>query len=352
MARRTGCASVLVVGGGSTIEVAKSIATLLSSKVNAETLTNPSTREAIIAQAISTAAAAAPMIAVPTTFHGCVAASSNKTYLTDATEGSVFEMSEPSSDRLNGAGGVHVVVDSTLLASSSPIICAEGAISSLARVSDALLINEGGTDTIGHDGGTALGELLGTLKNVLDESFQLYDNNLTSMASWVGDNEENVSEQYGAIGCVVGSCISLGGPGITQSMARVVASNYNVSFGQACAIVLPQVCAIQMARSRKGSDATRGAADVHAATVCFGSGSGSDPTMFQAFDRVRSHVLIPKPSTEELKELTTAVLMDASFKQAVSEDNGKKTWTRSVVADLLEESFAFLENTKEKEAKV
>ena len=40
MARRTGCASVLVVGGGCTIEVAKSIAMLLPSSINAQSLSD------------------------------------------------------------------------------------------------------------------------------------------------------------------------------------------------------------------------------------------------------------------------------------------------------------------------
>jgi alcohol dehydrogenase class IV len=355
MARRTGCASVLVVGGGSTIDVAKNIATLLSSNVAAETLTNPATRDAILAEALHPTSSSphtqttpptptTPVIAVPTSFHGCVAASSTKTYATDAQEGAVIELS---SDRLDLSGGVHVVVDPTLLATSSPMTCAEGAVSSLARLSDALLINEGGKDDIGEDGGVALGELLSTVKYLLDESFSLYDNRLPLMSNWVKtyEQEESIMEQYGAIGCVVGSCISLGGPGITQSMARVVASNYNVSFGQACAVLLPHICQIQMDRLNAlgNEEAKRGVA-VHVENVQF-----REQTMYQAFERIRSHVLLPKPSMDELKELTTSIMMDECFKQAVVEDNGGKTWTRKVVGALLDDSFEFLISEAEEE---
>jgi len=225
--------------------------------------------------------------------------------------------------------------------------CAEGAVSSLARLSDALLINEGGKDDIGEDGGVALGELLSTVKYLLDESFSLYDNRLPLMSNWVKtyEQEESIMEQYGAIGCVVGSCIRSGGPGITQSMARVVASNYNVSFGQACAVLLPLICQIHMVRLNAlgNEEAKRGVA-VHVENVQF-----REQTMYQAFERIRSHVLLPKPSMDELKELTTSIMMDECFKQAVVEDNGGKTWTRKVVGALLDDSFEFLISEAEEE---
>ena len=195
MAKRTGCASVLVVGGGSTIEVAKSIAQLLTSGVTPQSLTEPSSREAKIRTIIQkNEQAAAPIIAVPTSFHGCVAASSNRTYLSDPLEGSVLNMA---GDHLDRSGGVHVVIDPNLLRQSSPMTCAEGAISSLARLSDTLLVNEGGEDDIGRDDGQALGELVGSIKEILDISFDLYDQGVVSMASWkskIDDKDKPINE--------------------------------------------------------------------------------------------------------------------------------------------------------------
>jgi len=347
MARRTGCASVLVVGGGCTIEVAKSIATLLPSTINPQLLMEPSTRDKLISDvtggtAVGTAAAA-PMIAVPTTFHGCVAASSNRTYLSDPLEGAVMDMS---SDHLDRAGGIHVVIEPSILRQSSPLTCAEGAISSLARLSDAVLINEGGADDIGKDGGRALGELLGSVKDLLNIFFDLHDRGQPSMASWTKllEEEEDICEQYGAIGCVIGSCISLGGPGITQSIARVVTSNYNVSFGQACALVLPHVIKIQLERSSTydaSSMSARGA-EVHRENVSF-DGNQQGSNIYSAFGRIRNRVVIPTPSDDDLKELTSAVMMDNCFQNAVEEDNGKEDWTRATIANLLKATFAYLQ---------
>jgi alcohol dehydrogenase class IV len=352
MAKRTGCASVLVVGGGSTVEVGKSIATLLTGKASAETLRNPSTREDIIKESLQQKLSntkVTPIIAVPTSFHGCVAASSNKTFLTDPQEGSVFEMS---GNYLDHSGGVKVVVDPSLLSLSTPMICAEGAISSLARLSDAMLANESAAQGIGRDGGIALGELISSLKYLLDESFSLHDQNKPSLSNWISkrkkgeEKEEHISEQYGAIGCVIGSCISLGGPGITQAMARVIMSNYNLSFGQACGILLPQVINIQTNRIHENQwlEGLSGL-KMHQETVDFQEGG-----IHEAFERVRKGVFIPKPSTGELNELTTSIMMDDCFKQSVIDDNGKNTWTRNVVNDILVKSFDFLIELKDENA--
>ena len=333
MAKRTGCASVLVVGGGSTIEVAKSIAQLLTSGVTPQSLTEPSSREAKIRTIIQkNEQAAAPIIAVPTSFHGCVAASSNRTYLSDPLEGSVLNMA---GDHLDRSGGVHVVIDPNLLRQSSPMTCAEGAISSLARLSDTLLVNEGGEDDIGRDDGQALGELVGSIKEILDISFDLYDQGVVSMASWkskIDDKDkdifgrkiedEDICEQYGALGCVIGSCISLGGPGITHSIARVIASNYNVSFGQACALILPHIINIQMDRSsqdtsrNKNGMAAKGM-KVHLENISFEK--DQDGTMYGSFGRVRAQTYIANPSADDLKELTSAIMMDECFKQGECE---------------------------------
>ena len=379
MARRTGCASVLVVGGGCTIEVAKSIAMLLPSSINAQALSDSGTTrdQAILNVVAAKEQAASPVVAVPTTFHGCVAASSNRTFLTDAAEGAVLNLS---GDHLDRSGGVHVVVDPTLLRQSSPLVCAEGAISSLARISDSLLVNTGGKDDIGHDGGAALGELLATVKELLSTSFALHDGRHPSMGSWTRtaaasnesnvvvkgevkeEEEEDICERYGAIGCVIGSCVSLGGPGVTQTIARVVASNYNLSFGQACALVLPHVVGVQLERaeSHEEEEERRGAR-IHRSILDefefefeekggeSSSSSSSSRTMYDAFQRVRRQVRVPRPSEDNLKELTTSIMLDPSFKEAVEDENGAQTWTRKIIGDMLEASFEFLPELEEEE---
>jgi alcohol dehydrogenase class IV len=368
---------VLVVGGGCTIEVAKSIAMLLPSSINAQALSDSGTTrdQAILNVVAAKEQAASPVVAVPTTFHGCVAASSNRTFLTDAAEGAVLNLS---GDHLDRSGGVHVVVDPTLLRQSSPLVCAEGAISSLARISDSLLVNTGGKDDIGHDGGAALGELLATVKELLSTSFALHDGRHPSMGSWTRtaaasnesnvvvkgevkeEEEEDICERYGAIGCVIGSCVSLGGPGVTQTIARVVASNYNLSFGQACALVLPHVVGVQLERAesheeeeeRRGARIHRSILDEFEFEEKGGessSSSSSSRTMYDAFQRVRRQVKVPRPSEDNLKELTTSIMLDPSFKEAVEDENGAQTWTRKIIGDMLEASFEFLPELEEEE---
>ena len=61
---------------------------------------------------------------------------------------------------------------------------------------------------------------------------------------------------------------------------------------------------------------------------------------------------VPRPSEDNLKELTTSIMLDPSFKEAVEDENGAQTWTRKTIGDMLEASFEFLPELEEEEEEV
>jgi hypothetical protein len=103
---------------------------------------------------------------------------------------------------------------------------------------------------------------------------------------------------------------------------------------------------LERAERQENKEGRRGA-DIHRQVLDMFDEDGG--TMYDSFQRVRMQVAVPRPLSENLKELTTSIMLDPSFKEAAADENGTKTWTRKIIFEILESSFSFLPSMEEGE---
>lgn len=362
MARRTGCGSVVVVGGGCTVEIGKAIAALLPSSVSPGSLLSPAKgRGERLAESASTAGPTVDVVAIPTTLHACAAASSTRTWLVDPAEGQVIALDEGYHFK---DLPVHCVLDPRLLKECHPSVCAHGALSTLARISDSLLAPAAAhiDDNNGDSDDGALLDLMGQTHLVVRKVLAMEASGAKDMRAQVkievGDAvleekeagegvAEDICEQYAALGCIAGRCVSVDGPGPVHALARVVSASYNLSFGQACALLLPEVAALQIQRGSANEATVAALTRMYAAGS---SGTGGDTVgvpelLAEMTQRVRDDLRgrLPELGKEDIGELAFSALADASFKDAVNGDGGMKNWNRKLVEGVFKDAFRFLE---------
>ncbi len=367
MARRTGCGSVVVVGGGCTVEIGKAIAALLPSSVSPESLVSPAKgRGGRLAEAVSAAGPTADVVAVPTTLHGCAAASSTRTWLVDPTEGEVIALDEGYHFK---DLPVHCVIDPRILKESHPSVCAHGALSTLARISDSLLAPAAGPSNEGNGNGDdgALLDLMAQTHLIVRKVLAIEASGAKDMRAEVkievgdatleqggagGGVVEDVCEQYAALGCIEGRCVSVDGPGPVHALARIVSASYNLSFGQACALLLPEVATLQLRRGTANEETVAALVRMFAAGSSDASGSsvGVPELLSEMTERVRDDLRgrLPELGKEDIGELAFSALADTSFKDAANGDGGLKNWNRKMVEGVFEGAFGFLKGGGEK----
>ena len=362
MARRTGCGSVVVVGGGCTIEIGKAIAALIPSSASSEFFSQGSRasgvdRGSLLIEAASAAGPIADVVAAPTTLHGCAAASSTRNWLVDPLEGDVIGLDE----------GYHFkdlpiqcIIEPNLLKESHPSVCAHGALSTLARLSDSLLAPpplNAASENKSQNVDAALLDLLSQTHLVARKVLAIENSGATNMGAKVkvevGDKtieEEDAIEQCAAIGCIAGRCVSVDGPGLVHALARVVCASYNLTFGEACAILLPKVAAWQIERGL-ASEST-----IASMVRIFSMGSSlpnaSSLTLPELLSdltaKVRSDLngTLPGLGDDDLNEISFSAFSDPSFKEAAKNDGGLKSWGSPQIKKVVKEAFGFLGGEK------
>eukprot|EP00946_MAST-07B_sp_MAST-7B-sp1_P001992 g1992.t1 len=350
MARRTGCGSVVVVGGGCTVEIAKAIAALIPSTGSYDALSTGKDRGNRLIETVSEAGPTAEVVAVPTTLHGCAAASSTRTWLVDPVEGEVIGLDEAYHFT---ELPIQCVIDTRLLKESHPSVCSQGALSTIARISDALLApaNENNND----DG--ALLDLMRQTHLIARKVLAIEASGAKDMRAEVqmdtvnsttaNEGADDICAQYAAIGCIEGRCVSVDGPGPVHSLARVVSASYNLSFGQACALLLPEVASVQIQRGvANNTTVSEMLGILSSGSTAPGDTNADVPKLLRDMtEGVRDNLKgrLPPFSEENIDELAISAVVDASFKSAAKADGGMKHWNRKVVKSVFEGAFRFLE---------